>query len=72
MLDVNAEEMAKDISRALWKGRPDASNGLLYNRVGFGLKNLMLWSGASPQSRKFWCNSLGLYMLLGMAFVTFG
>jgi len=61
--DVRATHMAKSISDALWAGQPDASSGFLFARASFREKGLLLWSGAPVQSRQFWCEELGLYLL---------
>lgn len=66
--------MAKAINHALQWGKRDRSHGTLFSRQQWNTTNahLLLWSGASPESRRKWCEELNLYMCLGALSSLFG
>ena len=63
--DIEPLSMTKNIMHALRWGKRDVSHGLLFTKPSLRGLSLLLWSGASAESREKWCKSMGMFMQLG-------
>ena len=63
--DIEPLSMTKNIMHALRWGKRDVSHGLLFTKPSLQNSTLLLWSGASAETREKWCKAMGMFMQLG-------